>query len=231
MLTRLQPTCHGGCTMACWRAAGRAGWRLGGWAGAAIGQSRLCMLRALPRPALAAHRALRRPWPPPRPAAGQFNCLRSCSTMAPTSYPGLAAVEPPNASQSAIYRRESSAAAFPSLDGLTTLSELWQRSVTQFGELPALGRRPIKVGSSRSMIARGQPQHRPFRARQSEDAILIVIARRGPEPGAPRIAIAKRDQPGPPRSALLAPRRAHSHPAAPTPRAPAPPGRWQRRPL
>lgn len=66
--------------------------------------------------------------------------------MAPAKLaPCLATVAPPTANQSAIYRRASSKNGFPTLDGVTTLYELFSRSAEAHADLPALGRRPIGV--------------------------------------------------------------------------------------
>ena len=55
-------------------------------------------------------------------------------------------VEPPNATQSAVYRRASSKEGFPGI-GVTTLYELFTKSAEARPDLPALGRRPIAVST------------------------------------------------------------------------------------
>jgi hypothetical protein len=62
--------------------------------------------------------------------------------MAPATPNCVVAVSEPTANASAIYRRASSKDGFPTLE-VTTLYELFNRSVEKYGDLPALGRRPI----------------------------------------------------------------------------------------
>lgn len=55
----------------------------------------------------------------------------------------VVAVSEPTATQSAIYRRQTSAEGFPTLDGIETLYESFEKSVTQHKGLPALGWREL----------------------------------------------------------------------------------------
>ncbi|GBF95915.1 hypothetical protein Rsub_08038, partial [Raphidocelis subcapitata] len=55
----------------------------------------------------------------------------------------VVAVSPPSSSASAIFRRASSKDGFPALDGVTTLYELFEKSVAAHKDLPALGTRAI----------------------------------------------------------------------------------------
>lgn len=59
---------------------------------------------------------------------------------------GVVEVSGPTANQSPIYRRPSSKNGFPTLDGVTTLYELFSKSAEKFADLPALGHRVIKDG-------------------------------------------------------------------------------------
>lgn len=60
---------------------------------------------------------------------------------------GVVALGEPSQNASAVFRRESSKDGFPTLPGITTLYELFTKSVEKYGDLPAIGSRPIKVRS------------------------------------------------------------------------------------
>jgi hypothetical protein len=128
--------------------------------------------------------------------------------MTTTDLGGLVAVAPPTANASAVYRRASAKDGFPTLE-VSTLYELFSRSVEKYGDLPALGRRPIdKARPPGGRIGRGA-SGTPRRARCAGDPGRPAAA--GAAAGAARCTLRA---PPPPATTARAP----PTPPPPTPR-------------